>query len=57
MRPDIPVILMSGFSASQATARFGEHHLSGYLQKPFTLSQLRALAEPVLAKQELTMTY
>jgi hypothetical protein len=41
---------MSGFAASQAIARFGEHHLSGFLQNPSQMRQLRALAEPILQR-------
>src|SRR5436190_16232951 len=48
LRPELPIILMSGFAATQALARFGEHHMSGFLQKPFTVKQLRELAQPIL---------
>jgi CheY-like chemotaxis protein len=58
LRPDLPIILMSGFAAAQALARFGEHHLSGFLQKPFTMRQLRGLAEPILERSpELGLAY
>jgi PAS domain S-box-containing protein len=46
--PDLPILLMSGFAATHALARFGEHQLSGFLQKPFNVKQLRALAQPIL---------
>jgi PAS domain S-box-containing protein len=54
--PDLPVMLMSGFAEVQAVARFGEHRLAGFLQKPFTVDllqrrvaeALRTSAEPAL---------
>ncbi len=36
----VPVLLMSGYNESEATARFSGAGLAGFLQKPFTLSQL-----------------
>ncbi len=35
------VILMSGYSEQEATQRFTDKGLAGFLQKPFTLSELR----------------
>jgi PAS domain S-box-containing protein len=52
LRPNLPVILMSGFAEAHAIARFGEHQLAGYLQKPFTLDQLRKTAGRVLAESK-----
>jgi two-component system cell cycle sensor histidine kinase/response regulator CckA len=51
MRPDLPVILMSGFAETHALAKFGEHRLSGFLQKPFTIDEVRRRVVTVLAEQ------
>jgi DNA-binding response OmpR family regulator len=40
LRPDIPVILMSGFGSQDALARMAGHRISGFLHKPFTLEEL-----------------
>jgi two-component system cell cycle sensor histidine kinase/response regulator CckA len=37
---EVPVILSSGFSATEATRRFEGKHLSGFLQKPYTAQSL-----------------
>jgi PAS domain S-box-containing protein len=41
IRPDLPVLLMSGFNENDALSRFGGKGLSGFLQKPFDLDNLR----------------
>jgi PAS domain S-box-containing protein len=48
-QPSLPVVLMSGFSERHATARFGEHRLAGFLQKPFSLEQFKRLVGTILA--------
>ncbi len=40
IRPDVVVLGTSGYSEIEAEERFGAH-LSGFLQKPYTVSQLR----------------
>jgi DNA-binding NarL/FixJ family response regulator len=46
IRPDVRVVLMSGFSQQQAIHRFGTVRPSGFLQKPFGREALRrVLAE------------
>jgi PAS domain S-box-containing protein len=40
-RPEVPVLLMSGFSEQDALRRFGEQGVVAFLQKPFTLDSLR----------------
>ena len=52
LRPELPVILMSGFAEVHALARFGEHHLSGFLQKPFTIDEIRRRVMTVFGKRE-----
>jgi PAS domain S-box-containing protein len=40
-RPDVRVLLMSGFSEHDATVTFAGKGLAGFLQKPFELAHLR----------------
>jgi two-component system, cell cycle sensor histidine kinase and response regulator CckA len=40
LRPEQKVLLMSGYTESDAIDRFGEKGLSGFLQKPFRVAQL-----------------
>ncbi|MFT3830177.1 MAG: response regulator [Opitutaceae bacterium] len=41
MRPELPVVLMSGYSEQDAVAKFGAAGLAGFLQKPFQPDTLR----------------
>ena len=47
-RPRLPLILSSGYSESEATDRFGEDLLSGFLQKPYTAQRLAEKIAEVL---------
>jgi len=49
IRPELPVILMSGFAEAHALAKFGEHRLSGFLQKPFTIDEVQRRVMAVFA--------
>jgi PAS domain S-box-containing protein len=49
MRPDVRVILMSGFNEQEAIHRFIGKGLAGFLQKPFRLDSLRARMKEILA--------
>ena len=40
---DVPVILSSGYDETEVTLRFGASDLAGFLQKPYTRSDLLAL--------------
>ena len=40
IRPDVPVVLSSGFSEIEALRRFHKEGLSGFLQKPYTATTL-----------------
>jgi PAS domain S-box-containing protein len=40
IRPDLPVLLSSGFSESEALKRFADRGLAGFLQKPYTATAL-----------------
>ena len=48
LKPDVRVILMSGFSEKEATARFVGKGLASFLQKPFGFDDLRTLLASVL---------
>jgi CheY-like chemotaxis protein len=40
IRPDIPVVLMSGYHEDEAEAAFDGDGLAGFVQKPFTPADL-----------------
>jgi len=40
IRPDVPVVLSSGYSETEALQRFRQAGLAGFLQKPFTATAL-----------------
>jgi signal transduction histidine kinase len=46
---NVPVVLMSGYDEKDATLRFGDGSLAGFLQKPFDASALMGTIEQVLA--------
>jgi two-component system cell cycle sensor histidine kinase/response regulator CckA len=48
IRPDIVIILSSGFSETEATLRFDCHDLAGFLQKPYTAAQLAEAVRSVM---------
>jgi PAS domain S-box-containing protein len=48
IRPDVPIILSSGYDERVATSRFSGLRLSGFIQKPYTTSALISLAVQVL---------
>ncbi len=48
LRPELPVILMSGYNEQQAVERFSGGGLAGFLQKPFQLERLRACLRAAL---------
>jgi len=41
IRPDVRVILSSGYGQKEATRRFVGKGLAGFIQKPYTLANLR----------------
>ena len=47
-RPDIPVILCSGYDEQEATQHFTNEGLAGFLQKPYSLEHLKHKIERVL---------
>jgi FixJ family two-component response regulator len=40
VRQDVPVVLASGYAEAEATPRFDDLNLAGFLQKPYTATQL-----------------
>src|SRR5262249_19132938 len=45
LRVDLPVVLMSGYSAQELRQRYTDKHLAGFVQKPFAIEDLvRAVA-------------
>ncbi|MBX7259023.1 MAG: PAS domain S-box protein [Candidatus Hydrogenedentes bacterium] len=40
IRPEVPVILSSGFSEQEASSRFTSAGLAGFIQKPYSLEEL-----------------
>ena len=40
IRPDVPVIVSTGHSETETSGRFSGAGLAGFLQKPYTASQL-----------------
>jgi len=51
IQPDLPIIIASGFSETDAATRFSAHPPAGFLQKPFKLKQLVALIRSVLSSR------
>ena len=49
LRPDVRVLLMSGYNEQEATSRFIGKGLAGFLQKPFKVETLRARLKEILA--------
>ena len=45
LRPDVRVVLMSGFNAQEAMVRFTGKGLASFLQKPFSVGDLRAVLQ------------
>jgi PAS domain S-box-containing protein len=50
LRPELPVILMSGYNEQDAVERFTGRGLAGFLQKPFQIDRLRACLQAALAE-------
>ncbi len=52
LRPDVRVVLMSGFNAQEALLRFPGKGLASFLQKPFTIAALSATMKEVIEGAE-----
>jgi PAS domain S-box-containing protein len=51
LRPEVRVVLMSGFNAQEALVRFNGKGLASFLQKPFTVHALRTTLQEVLEEK------
>jgi two-component system cell cycle sensor histidine kinase/response regulator CckA len=49
IRPDVAVVLSSGFGEAEALRRFGQHRLAGFLQKPYSMKMLTERVHEVVA--------
>jgi PAS domain S-box-containing protein len=49
IRSDVPIVLVSGYSENEMRPLFSGDRLVGFLQKPFTTKQLRAIIEEATA--------
>ena len=49
VRPDVRVVLMSGYSSHELATRLGAEGLAGFIQKPFRVEELEACLTTVLA--------
>jgi two-component system, cell cycle sensor histidine kinase and response regulator CckA len=52
LRPELPVILMSGFSDHEASGRFAGNGLAGFLSKPFKVEDLVGRVRAALGANE-----
>ena len=48
LRPDVRVVLMSGFNAQEAMVRFTCKGLASFVQKPFAVGELRTVLHDIL---------
>ena len=51
MHPDLPVVLMSGYTEPDAVARFGPHEVAGFLQKPFSPATLVQMIQDAVQRR------
>jgi PAS domain S-box-containing protein len=49
IKPDLDVLICSGYSEMEAVRVFGESRISGFLQKPYTVRELAGQVKSVLA--------
>jgi len=52
LRPELPVILSSGFNEKESVQGWGEEGLAGFLKKPYTLHLLREKIVAVLGRPQ-----
>jgi two-component system cell cycle sensor histidine kinase/response regulator CckA len=48
IRPEIPILLISGYSEERAAGQFGDQGLAGFLQKPFMPEVLITMVRDIL---------
>ena len=58
IRPDLPVLLSSGYAEAEATSRFVGHGLAGFIQKPYRPDALVAAVRRALGRpgRQLSLT-
>ena len=49
IRPDVKVIIASGYSEQEISRRFAGQDLAGFIEKPFQMAALNAKLRSVLA--------
>jgi two-component system cell cycle sensor histidine kinase/response regulator CckA len=52
IRPDIPVILSSGYGANVVEEKTGDLEIAGFMAKPYTLKMMRQVLTDVLSQIE-----
>jgi CheY-like chemotaxis protein len=50
IRPDAPIVLMSGYAGEELAERFAQLRPDGFLYKPFDIAELKACLEGVIRK-------
>ena len=50
MRPDVRVVLMSGFSSHELASRCGSEGMAGFIQKPFRVEELQECLTSILVE-------
>jgi CheY-like chemotaxis protein len=53
IRPDVPVLLSSGYSEAAALRRFEGQQLAGFLQKPYTGRTLALRVRQAIGRAEI----
>ncbi len=48
VRPDVRIVLSSGFSEAEAVRKFGGYGVSGFIQKPYSAARLAEKVKAVL---------
>ena len=56
LRPDVRIILMSGYNAQSVMGQFAGKGLAGFIQKPFRIAELREAVQRALAGHELNVS-
>lgn len=50
LRPELPIVLVSGYNEQEVTEQFLGRGIAGFIQKPFQLSELRDRLRALLEK-------
>jgi two-component system, cell cycle sensor histidine kinase and response regulator CckA len=49
IRPDVPILVSSGYSELMASSRFGHHGMEAFIQKPYTAREVIDRVQKILA--------